>query len=242
MVEELFSDLTEREKNLLKAILKEYYKTGDAVSSLSLDRKGYFEVSSATIRNDLASLTEKGYLKKIHSFSGRLPTDKSFRFYVLSQLEEGNKNLQKIRERIEKKINDFISDFSRGDREKELVEFISNECQSYGFCYFFDKNEIIQKGFKYLIKEIPELKEERELKKLGELIDNLSEFLQEIQLENEIEIYIGEENPFLKIDSIAMMLAQAKDNVLGIIGPKKMPYERNIVFIKAIRNLIINEI
>jgi len=38
------------------------------------------------------------------------------------------------------------------------------------------------------------------------------------------------------------MLAQAKDNVLGIIGPKKMPYERNIVFIKAIRNFIINEI
>ena len=80
------------------------------------------------------------------------------------------------------------------------------------------------------------------MKKLGELIDNLSEFLQEIQLENEIEIYIGEENPFLKIESIAMMLAQAKDNVLGIIGPKKMPYERNIVFIKAIRNFIINEI
>lgn len=242
MVEELFSDLTNREKNLLKVILKEYYKTDDAVSSLLLDRKGYFEVSSATIRNDLVSLTEKGYLKKIHSFSGRVPTDKAFRFYIFSQIEEENKNLQRIKERVERKINDFISSFSRKDLGEELVEFISNECQSYGFCYLFEKNETVQKGFKYLIKEIPELKEEQELKQLGSLLDNLSEFLRDIQLKNEIEIYIGEENPFIKIEPMAMVLTQVKDNILGIMGSKRMPYERNITFIRVIRDFMINKI
>src|SRR3954468_21640465 len=73
-------ELGEREKDVLRAVVREHISTGDPVGSSQLTRD--FEVSSATLRNVLADLEELGFLEKPHTSAGRVPTDRGYRFYV----------------------------------------------------------------------------------------------------------------------------------------------------------------
>src|SRR5678815_1474261 len=74
--------LSDRAREVLHAIIREYISTGDPVGSQQLARTSGFEVSSATLRNVMADLEELGYLEKPHTSAGRLPTDRAYRFYV----------------------------------------------------------------------------------------------------------------------------------------------------------------
>lgn len=75
-------DLDEREEEILKIVLEDYIETGEPISSLQIVEKHYLKWSSATIRNVLFSLSEKGYLFAPHRSSGKVPTAKGYRFYI----------------------------------------------------------------------------------------------------------------------------------------------------------------
>ncbi len=82
--------LTNRQKEILKLIVKEYIKLAHPVSSnLICDT---LNVSSATVRNEMSSLEELGLLEKTHTSSGRVPSEKGYRYYVdnLMELKELN--------------------------------------------------------------------------------------------------------------------------------------------------------
>jgi len=74
--------LSDRAREVLHAIIREYISTGGPVGSQQLARTSGFEVSSATLRNVMADLEELGYLEKPHTSAGRVPTDRAYRFYV----------------------------------------------------------------------------------------------------------------------------------------------------------------
>ena len=77
--------LNERQRELLKAIVESYIKTAVPVGSKSLCKK--FNCSSATIRNEMAELEKSGYLDKTHTSSGRIPSEKGYRYYVDNLME-----------------------------------------------------------------------------------------------------------------------------------------------------------
>ncbi|WP_366936409.1 heat-inducible transcriptional repressor HrcA [uncultured Anaerococcus sp.] len=96
-------DLKDRRMQILFSIINSYILEGEPVGSKSLADDYSFDVSPATIRNDMSSLEKKGLLKKAHTSSGRLPSDKGYRFFVDHLLENGlldqkndPKNLRKI--------------------------------------------------------------------------------------------------------------------------------------------------
>jgi len=74
--------LSERSRRILAALVSEYVETGEPVASATLVRRGGFGLSSATVRNVLASLEEQGYVYQPHTSSGRVPTDLGYRCYV----------------------------------------------------------------------------------------------------------------------------------------------------------------
>ncbi len=82
------TELTPRQIDLLKVIIKEYTESGEAVGSDILDKKYHLGVSPATIRNEMVELAKKGYLKKTYFSSGRVPTSEAFRFYIKYLMEE----------------------------------------------------------------------------------------------------------------------------------------------------------
>ena len=75
-------DLTDRKADILRALVRHYIRTGEPVGSESLAGAAGLRVSSATIRNELASLEELGYLTQPHPSAGRVPTDLAYRRYV----------------------------------------------------------------------------------------------------------------------------------------------------------------
>ena len=80
-------DLSERKKMILRAVIEAHIQCGEPVGSKFLSENEQIALSSATIRNELADLTDKGYLSKPHTSSGRVPSEKGYRFYVDSLMD-----------------------------------------------------------------------------------------------------------------------------------------------------------
>jgi heat-inducible transcriptional repressor len=74
--------LTSRQKLILKAIIEAYVRDAQPVGSKALTQMPYLQFSSATLRYDMAQLEELGYLEKTHTSSGRVPSEKGYRYYV----------------------------------------------------------------------------------------------------------------------------------------------------------------
>ena len=87
-------DLTSRQTQILKAIIDEYISSADAVGSETLERKYSLGISPATIRNEMAELTEKGFLQQTHTSAGRIPTPMGLRFYVGHLMQEKQMSLR----------------------------------------------------------------------------------------------------------------------------------------------------
>ncbi len=80
--------LTEREERILKIIVGEFISTAMPVGSENIARKHELRISPATVRNDMASLEEEGYITHPHTSAGRIPSDKGYRYYVEELMEE----------------------------------------------------------------------------------------------------------------------------------------------------------
>ena len=112
-------ELTERKLNILKAIVKDYIETAEAVGSRTISKKYNLGVSAATIRNEMADLEELGYLIQPHTSSGRVPSEKGYKLYVDSlmngsELNDIEKHL--IEETIQNNMNymkDMIHETSK---------------------------------------------------------------------------------------------------------------------------------
>lgn len=81
-------DISARQVQILKAIIEEYINTADPVGSQVLEKKYTLGISPATIRNEMAELTEKGFLKQPHTSAGRIPTSVALRFYIDNLMQE----------------------------------------------------------------------------------------------------------------------------------------------------------
>ncbi|MFT5171422.1 MAG: heat-inducible transcriptional repressor, partial [Candidatus Marinamargulisbacteria bacterium] len=79
--------MEKRQKAILTATVDEYIRSGEPVGSKALATVGNLNVSSATIRSQLSTLEEAGFVSRVHTSSGRVPTDKGYRFYVDSLMK-----------------------------------------------------------------------------------------------------------------------------------------------------------
>lgn len=76
------NDINEREQLILQAVVQSYITTAEPVGSRNVVKRFNLSLSAATVRNVMADLEEKGYLQQLHTSSGRVPTDKGYRYYV----------------------------------------------------------------------------------------------------------------------------------------------------------------
>ena len=82
------TSLSERKLTILKAIIQNYLETGEPVGSRTLSKYTDLNLSSATIRNEMADLEDLGYIFQPHTSAGRIPSDKGYRLYVDMLMEE----------------------------------------------------------------------------------------------------------------------------------------------------------
>lgn len=94
--------LSDRKKRVLKALVDSYISDPQPISSSAIQSKYMPEVSSATIRSELATLEELGYLVQPHVSSGRVPSSKAYRFYVDCMMDEDCGDVEIMQERFDK--------------------------------------------------------------------------------------------------------------------------------------------
>jgi heat-inducible transcriptional repressor len=103
-------DLTDRKKQILKVVIEDYIGSAEAVGSKAIAAEMGGSVSSATIRNELADLTEMGYLEQPHTSAGRVPSPKGYRLYVNELMERQKLSLaetEKINATLQMKMEEL---------------------------------------------------------------------------------------------------------------------------------------
>ncbi len=112
-------DMNDREQLILKAIIKHYLEFGESVGSRTLEKKYSIGVSSATIRNTMADLEDKGLIAKTHTSSGRIPTSEGYKLYVeelIKMRDISTEAKAKVVEAYNKKMNQIDMIFEETSR------------------------------------------------------------------------------------------------------------------------------
>ena len=92
--------LDERKRKILHAIIRNYLDTGEPVGSRTISKYTDLNLSSATIRNEMADLEEMGLIVQPHTSAGRIPSDKGYRLYVDTMLEEKEREIGELKEML----------------------------------------------------------------------------------------------------------------------------------------------
>ncbi|BCJ94951.1 heat-inducible transcription repressor HrcA [Anaerocolumna cellulosilytica] len=97
--------LDERKLKILQAIIRNYLETGEPVGSRTISKYTDLNLSSATIRNEMADLEELGFIIQPHTSAGRIPSDKGYRLYVDTMLEDKVQEVENMKELILQKAD-----------------------------------------------------------------------------------------------------------------------------------------
>ena len=91
-------ELSERKVKILQAIIRNYLETGEPVGSRTISKYTDLNLSSATIRNEMSDLEEMGYILPPHTSAGRIPSDKGYRLYVDTMMEQKDREIEEMKE------------------------------------------------------------------------------------------------------------------------------------------------
>ncbi len=99
--------LSDRKLTILKAIIQTYLETGEPVGSRTISKYSDLNLSSATIRNEMADLEELGYIIQPHTSAGRIPSDKGYRLYVNLLMEEKEQEINDMQDQMLEKADEM---------------------------------------------------------------------------------------------------------------------------------------
>lgn len=109
-------ELDERKVKILQAVVRNYLETGEPVGSRTISKYTDLNLSSATIRNEMADLEELGYICQPHTSAGRIPTDRGYRLYVDNMLVEKEREVEEMKELLlekEEKLDDLLKNVAK---------------------------------------------------------------------------------------------------------------------------------
>ncbi len=93
-------ELDERKRKILHAIVRNYLETGEPVGSRTISKYTDLNLSSATIRNEMADLEEMGLIIQPHTSAGRIPSDQGYRVYVDEMLRDKEQEVENMKEML----------------------------------------------------------------------------------------------------------------------------------------------
>lgn len=102
-------DLDERKLKILKAIISNYLETGEPVGSRTISKYTDLNLSSATIRNEMADLEELGLIMQPHTSAGRIPTDQGYRLYVDQMMVEKDTEMDEMKTQLLERVDKMES-------------------------------------------------------------------------------------------------------------------------------------
>ncbi|RMD52416.1 hypothetical protein D6827_00005 [Candidatus Parcubacteria bacterium] len=228
--------LNARRLKILAQVVEKYVETAQPVASATIN----IGVSPATVRNDMAALERAGYLRQPHTSAGRVPTELGYRLYLQnfvrfdssgrpsSQMRNVINNAQTPRELV----REMAKCLTRLSGETALASLDTGWSHHTGISNLFQK---------------PEFGDVQTLRTISNIVDKFDDILRDMfgVVDEDVNIWIGGENPFGEQMATLMVkyhLPNGMTGTLGLIGPLRMNYEKNIKLLGHAKKLLDSEI
>lgn len=229
--------MNSRQEQLLYLVIENYIKTAEPVGSKFLVKQENLEWSEATVRNDLRTLEEEGYLSHPHTSAGRIPTFDGYRHYINSlKLDRA-----RINSKDEKKVNDIltgeIQDFENG--VKTLAKGLADISEE-AIIYSFGPNKVYYTGLSNLFGK-KEFEEPDLVINVSAVFDHCEEMLKDFSeiVIDDPKFFFGEEHPFGNdLSVLATRVCKEKKDMLIVVGHNRMNYKRNYTLIQKISDIL----
>ena len=218
--------MTDRQIAILTSIIEQYAEVASPVGSVTLAK--LFNVSSATIRSEMAKLEDLGMIQQPHTSAGRIPTDKGYRFYV--NLLTNQTDEPKLIVRCGRAIAAWVSNPGRrADRAiRSAVDSLVDLTQNLGLATIGD--ELYLAGMGNLFSQ-PEFMGGVHAQNVARLLDNLEPWLREAAPNEPLNVFIGSENPIGKSSGATLIISRFRspysdNSYIGVLGPTRQSYAR----------------
>lgn len=232
--------LTERQIELLNAIIKEHTESAEPVGSVEVVAKYNFKCSPATIRNEMAKLINMGYLEMFHTSSGRIPTKLAYKLYLEEILEESEMPvLQEVamKQRLWGSRTNFAkllkdATLSLSDNTKELAIATSED----GFVVFSGASNLMDN------KEFESIDTAQTALTLLDNFEILDQIFKKSMFGEDIRYVIGDEIGIQNLERSAFVFSEYKvgerKGYICIFGPARMHYDNIVPSLKYTKKLI----
>lgn len=237
------TEAMDRRRQLLSAIIKEFIETAEPVGSQTIVVGYKFEVSPATIRNDMAELEDQGFLFQPHTSAGRIPTDLGYRLYVdeLADYTDAQREAEKV-------FNAVLAQQRANKAREKIYDAVSLLAQATGnasFATLPDNRRTFYLGFSNVLKQPEFSRDPFQASQVMEVLEDTDHFvntLSSLELDDDARIFIGKENILPQIQSCAVIVCRYSldgfNGFLGLLGPTRMAYPFNHVMLKKVRELL----
>src|SRR5437879_5592834 len=225
--------LTERERQVLEAVIETYVETAEPAGSRTISRRSGMMLSAATIRNTMSDLEEKGFLYHPHTSAGRIPTDLAYRVYVDSLMRLPPVSLSdsdQIREELtgERTAVDRIL-----ERAAQVLGVLTKEL---GVAVGPSLDGALLERLALL-----QISSERPLLALWLKRDLLRQALAQ-RLGDGLTITIGSEHRDSRLAPFTLVTASyrlgALSGVIGVLGPTRMAYDKIVALVDHTSRLV----
>ena len=238
--------LTERQNELLEYIIRQHIKTGEPVGSLAITDSGKFEVSPATVRNEMQELVEIGLLAQPHTSAGRIPTDRAYRYFVDELMDPAECIVDaKSRKRLASIASGVSSDDLHGIN-RVAAQTLSELSETAVIANIEKSPDFYKTGLSELFA-FPEFRAFDRMFGMTSFFDRFDMMFDQLEREffgtgvrkrnhrfaGGITVSIGRENPFpnIKNDTLICGKYRLPSGYAGsftMIGPVRMNYGKNI--------------
>lgn len=240
---EKFPELSVREKRVLFYTIHRYIADNDPVGSRTISKAFDFDMSAATVRNICADLEESGYLDQPHTSAGRRPTDKGYRYY-LNELVKIQSLAVRERERI---VREYQERMVTVDEILQKTAKLLSAVSDHTSVVVYPDHAHVEISRMSLMLDNTDFKDVNKLREAMRILEepqNIEEIFKPSPGDMvEVNVRLGQELKRPALDNIGIITADYviddhTKGALGIVGPKRMPYDRLIALVRTIQTAV----
>lgn len=230
--------LSQRQQALLATIIHTYIDSAKPVSSGELVDHDGLDVSPATIRNEMAALTDAGYLVQPHTSAGRIPSERAWRWYI-SQVDA------KPLSRREQAILNSVVETHRAEQDQLLRQVAKTMAAlaDESVLVAHGHNDTYYTGLSNLFSQ-PEFETADLVQHVSRVIDQLDDVLTEVSahVADDVSILVGRENPFSVDCGLIVTRYRTADGsgLIAILGPVRQDYDEHLALMNYTKALLAN--
>jgi transcriptional regulator of heat shock response len=233
--------LSERQEQILKAVIQEYIENAEPVGSEILVDKYGLDFSPATARNEMVELSQRGFLEKSHTSAGRYPSALAFRYFVKHLMEE--KEIPVVSEvAIKQRLWDRKHD--QGLLLREAVASLAGEIQNLSFIVT-DDNRLYVAGSSHILRhpEFYDIDLTRTVLHIMDQVETVEAIFSQLDPSQDFGLLLGEETGLPSLIQCGIVagrvdLPRGHHGYISVLGPYRLDYSMVIPRVRYIQHLL----